>query len=31
LRFYVDGADAHIHGMIRFAEYLCDRASDKKN
>ena len=29
LRFYVDGADAHIYGMIRFAEYLCDRETEK--
>jgi len=29
LRFYVDGADTHIHGMIRFAEYLCDRETEK--
>lgn len=29
LRFYVDGADSHIHGMIRFAEYLCDLETKK--
>ena len=31
LRFYVDGADDAVHGMIRFAEYLCEQESKKKN
>lgn len=30
LRFYVDGADDAVHGMIRFAEYLCEQESKKK-
>jgi hypothetical protein len=25
LRFYIDGGDDAVHGMIRFAEYLCDQ------
>jgi hypothetical protein len=31
LRFYVDGADDAVHGMIQFAEYLCEKESQKKN
>jgi hypothetical protein len=30
LRFYVDGADDAVHGMIRFAEYLCEQESQKR-
>ena len=30
LRFYVDGADDAVHGMIRFAEYLCEQETKKE-
>lgn len=30
LRFYADGTDANVQGMIDFAEYLCKQASKKK-
>jgi len=31
LRFYIDGGDDAVHGMIRFAEYLCEQANKKNN
>lgn len=31
LRFYADGTDKNVQGMIDFAEYLCKQASKKKN
>lgn len=31
LRFYVDGGDDAVHGMIRFAEYLCQQETEKKS
>lgn len=30
LRFYADGTDKNVRGMIDFAEYLCKQASKKK-
>jgi hypothetical protein len=31
LRFYIDGGDDQIYGMIKFAEYLCEQKKDKKS
>jgi hypothetical protein len=30
LRFYTDGGDSNVYGMIFFAESLCDKISQKK-
>jgi hypothetical protein len=31
LRFYIDGADDAVYGMIRFAEHLCEQETKKRN
>jgi hypothetical protein len=31
LRFYIDGGDDAVYGMIRFAEHLCEQETKKRN
>lgn len=28
IRFYIDGGDSKVHGMIQFAEYLCSKTCE---